>query len=154
MSDLPRMVTIRPRKLRKPPAVAKPEPHPPLSDPGVKAPAPGRLQGYMAAVSAIGTTFHRAGDTAAKASNEAGKRGLRRTQRNQQALNQKARAVGTACETTNWLYGLMASDMRKRGVPPEKGVATLEVVMEDALTLIDDLCFDANISMRLKPQER
>lgn len=147
-----RAVIVNHRKLLKPAKPLKPEAVPSLVYP--ELPGAERLAPLMMALETVAKAHHSMGDAAAREERKAAKAGYRRTQRNRQSLNHKTRAVGTACEATYWLFGVMAKDMKSRGVATSVATELLAATVEDAMSLIDDLVFEAHVPLVFPAQDR
>ena len=100
-------------------------------------------------IQSAATEFHAAGDRAARMA-MASK--TRRENRKWNNVNARARAVGTSVEASIWLLLAIRRDYERRGVPPERGLAVIDLMLTDADALMDALAFEAAVLTSLVPE--
>jgi hypothetical protein len=100
-------------------------------------------------IQAAATEFHTEADRAAHMAVVAK---TRRENRKWNNVNARARAVGTSVEASIWLLLAIRRNYERRGVPPERGLAVIDVMLTDADLLVDALAFEAAVLTSLAPQ--
>ena len=100
-------------------------------------------------IQSAASEFHAAGDRAAQMA-MASK--TRRENRKWNNVNARARAVGTSVEASVWLLLAIRRDYERRGVPPERGLAVIDLMLTDADALMDALAFEAAVLTSLVPE--
>ncbi len=134
----------RPAKTERPEFVA------PTAADGKPVPLDGRIAEHcIAKLQNVGGARHMLSD-------KAGAKMMRAKTRPEslkwQTANQKDRAVGTSAEASLWLFQLMAHGMAERKTPQAVGQPVLSRMLVDALDLVDDRNYEAEIAESYEPQ--